>query len=117
MLIYNNAITQNQRPEGYNGWPIKYYNGGYNRGLKIYENQLTKIPYTGSYPGENGWDFAVEMFFDQGTEFYNNVVSGAGYDSNTQAKGAYAYSLWIPRQHLQHSERREQRQQRGHARV
>ena len=86
MLIYNNVITQNQRPEGFNGWPIKYLNGGFNRGLKIFENQLTKIPFTGD-PGSNGWDFAVEMFFDQGTEFFNNVVSGAGFDTNTQEKG------------------------------
>jgi hypothetical protein len=95
MRIYDNVITQNQRPEGYNGWPIKYLGGGYNKGLKIFDNVLTKIPFTGAYPGENGWDFMVEMFYDQGTEFYGNVVNGAGYDANHNSRGDYPYGLWI----------------------
>ena len=95
MLIYNNTITQNQRPVGYNGWPIKAANDGWNRGLKIYNNLLTKIPFTGAYGGDGGWDFAVEMFWDQGTEFYGNVVSGGAFDTNWQSRGTYPYSLWI----------------------
>ena len=38
MEIYGNTITQNQRPEGYNGWPIKGYNDGYLRGVKLYND-------------------------------------------------------------------------------
>jgi hypothetical protein len=95
MLIFNNTITQNQRPVGYNGWPIKGANDGHNMGLKIYNNTLTKIPFTGSYAGDGGWDFAVEMFYDQGTEFYDNTVSGGAFDTNWQTKGSYPYSLWI----------------------
>ena len=92
-LIYNNIITQNQRPIGHNGWPIK---GLYhNRGLKIYNNRLTKIPFTGAKPGEDGWDFALEMFYDQGTEFHHNTVIGGAFDTNWQLKGPYPYSLWI----------------------
>ncbi len=98
--IFNNVITQNERPEGYNGWPIKALNDGHNRGLKIYNNTLTKIPFTGANPGDNGWDFAVEMFFDEGTEFYNNEVNGAGFDSNMQLKGSYPYSVWIHDNHF-----------------
>jgi hypothetical protein len=95
MLIYNNTITQNQRPVGFNGWPIKAANDGFNRGLKILNNKLTKIPFTGAYNGDGGWDFAVEMFYDQGTEFAYNTVSGAGFDTNYQSKGTYPYSVWI----------------------
>jgi hypothetical protein len=68
---------------------------GYNRGLKIYNNTLTKIPFTGNFGGDGGWDFAVEMFYDQGTEFYGNTVIGGGFDTNWQLKGTYPYSLWI----------------------
>lgn len=95
MLVYNNVMTQNQRPIGQNGWLIKGSNEGYNKGLKIFHNKLTKIPFTGSFGGDGGWDFAVEMFHDQGTEFYDNVVDGAGFDTNHQSKGDYAYSVWI----------------------
>lgn len=95
MLIYNNVITQDQRPIGQNGWPIKGSNDGHNKGLKIFNNTLTKIPFTGAFGGDQGWDFAVEMFFDQGTEFYGNTVIGAGFDTNQQSKGDYPYSVWI----------------------
>lgn len=95
MRIYGNTITQNQRPVGQNGWPIKGSNDGHNKGLKIYDNKLTKIPFTGAYGGDGGWDFAVEMFYDQGTEFYGNTVSGGGFDTNWQLEGSYPYSLWI----------------------
>jgi hypothetical protein len=94
MLIYNNTITQNKRPDGYNGWPIKYMNDGYLKGCKIYNNTLTKIPYVGNYPGEMGWDFCIELFHIQGLEIYGNTIQGS-IDLNYNTKGAYAYCAWI----------------------
>ncbi|HRI24137.1 MAG TPA: right-handed parallel beta-helix repeat-containing protein [Ferruginibacter sp.] len=94
MLIYNNTIIQNKRPEGYNGWPIKYMNDGYLKGCRIYNNTLTKIPFGGSYPGESGWDFCIELFHIQGLEIYGNTIQGS-IDLNYNTKGAYAYCAWI----------------------
>ncbi len=94
MQIYNNTIVQNQRPEGYNGWPIKYMNDGYLKNCKIYNNILTKIPYGGNYPGQFGWDFCIELFHIQGLEIYGNTIQGS-IDLNYNTKGAYAYCAWI----------------------
>lgn len=94
MLIYNNTITQNQRPEGYNGWPIKGWNDGHLRGVKIYNNTIVKKPYGGTYPGESGWDFAIELFNISGVEIYGNTIQGS-IDTNHQIKGSYPYSVWI----------------------
>lgn len=94
MLIYNNTIIQNQRPKGFNGWPIKVYNNGYLLGCKIYNNTLTKIPFHGSSGGENGWDFCIELFNESGLEIYGNRIQGS-IDFNHQTKGDYSYSIWI----------------------
>ena len=94
MLIYNNTITQNQRPEGYNGWPIKYMNHGHLKNCKIYNNTLTKIPYGGSFPGESGWDFCIELFNIEGLEIKGNIIQGS-IDLNFNRKGNSAYSAWI----------------------
>ena len=92
MLIHDNVMTQNQRPLGQNGWFIKALN--FSRGMKIYNNTLTKIPFHGTYGGDGGWDFAIEMADEQGVEIYGNTIQGA-IDLNRQTKGAYAYSAWI----------------------
>ena len=94
MLIYNNTITQNQRPDGFNGWPIKAYNDGHINGVKIYNNTLIKIRNSATYPGENGWDFAIELFNESGLEIYGNTIQGS-IDMNFQSKGAYPYSVYI----------------------
>jgi len=94
MLIYNNTITQLGRPEGKNGWPIKYWNQGWNQGCKIYNNVLTKQPYGGSYPGESGWDFCIELFSNAGLEIYNNTIQGS-IDLNYNFKKNYGYCAWI----------------------
>jgi hypothetical protein len=94
MLVYNNTISQTSRAIGHNGWPIKYFNGGYLNGCKIYNNTLNKIPQAG-YPGTNGWDFAIELFNESGMEIYGNTITGGGIDMNYQTKGAYTYSTWI----------------------
>ncbi len=93
MLIYNNTITQNSRREGYNGWPIKYYNGGYLNDCKIYSNKLIKIPMNNN-PGVSGWDFAIELFNASGLDIYDNTIQGS-IDLNYQKKGIYSYSIWI----------------------
>ncbi len=94
MLIYNNTITQNSRPAGHNGWPIKYQNDGYLNGCKIYNNTLNKI--LNSYPlGANNWDFAIELFNESGLEIYNNNLNGGSIDINHNTKGSYAFAAWI----------------------
>ncbi len=94
MLIYNNVITQNQRPEGFNGWPIKYVNHGYLKNCRIFNNILTKIPYGGNYPGQNGWDFCIELFHIEGLEISGNIIHGS-IDLNFSRRGNSEYSAWI----------------------
>lgn len=59
MLVHHNVITATARVIGYNGYPIKYYNDGYNRGCKIYSNYLER-----EAPSDLGmtWNFAIEMW-------------------------------------------------------
>lgn len=95
MEIYNNTITQTTRPNFKNGWPIKYWDNGWLKGVKIYNNTLKKAPYQGTYPGENGdWSFAIELFNIQGLEIYNNTIQGS-IDLNYNYKGSYPFSMWI----------------------
>lgn len=89
MLIYNNTIVQTGRKKGTNGWPIKYANGGYLKGVKIYNNIITKEAFDGFT-----WDFAIELFNESGLEIYNNIITGS-IDLNHQNKGDYAYSVYI----------------------
>jgi nicotinamide mononucleotide transporter len=89
MLIYNNTIEQTGRIKGTNGWPIKYWNGGFLKGCKIYNNKITKEPYD-----ESSWDFAIELFNEYGLEIYNNRIIGC-IDLNHQNKGDYPYGAYI----------------------
>lgn len=105
MEIYGNTIVQNQRVNFANGWPIKYWNQGWLDGVKIYNNTLTKIPYSGSYPGENGnWDFCIEFFSIAGLEIYGNTIQGS-IDLNYNYKKSYGYSAWIHDNNLTHAVR------------
>jgi Secretion system C-terminal sorting domain/PKD domain len=90
MLVYNNTITQTQRPATLNGWPIKYYNEGHTKGLKIYNNILTKIPLQ---PGD-AWTFCLELFNAEGTEIYGNEIQGS-IDLNYSDPGATGWTYWI----------------------
>lgn len=92
MIIHDNTITQNSRPGGTNGYLIKYYNDGYNKGIKIYNNTLIKAA-----PIDNSqdWNFAIELWYNQGgIEIYNNTIFGA-VDLVVAQKGSYAYSADI----------------------
>jgi len=103
MEIYNNTMIQDQRVAFKNGWPLKYWDNGWLRGIKIYNNTLVKAPYQGSYPGENGdWDFAIEFFNIQGIEIYNNAIQGS-IDLNYNRKGTYAFCAWIHHNTLNHA--------------
>jgi hypothetical protein len=97
MLVYNNVLTQTGRDSWHNGYLIKGV-AGYNKGLKIYNNTITKNPYDGIT-----WDFAIELWSCRGgVEIYNNVIeggvdlsSGGGASGIGSQKGSYAYSVWI----------------------
>lgn len=90
MLLYNNIITQTQRADGYNGYPIKAFaNGGFMKGWKVYNNTITKVDY-----GAGSWLFAIEGAFYEGCEFNNNIIIGA-IDINFADKGNYDYGVYI----------------------
>ncbi|MEP7254216.1 MAG: T9SS type A sorting domain-containing protein [Ferruginibacter sp.] len=102
MEIYGNTMIQDQRPKSLNGWPIKYWDEGWLRGVKIYNNTLTKAPYDGTYPGEGGnWDFCMEFFNIQGMQIYNNTIQGS-IDMSYSIKGSYAYCAWIHHNTINH---------------
>mgnify|MGYP000889329169 CR=1 FL=1 len=95
MEIYGNTMVQDQRPDFKNGWPIKPWNNGWLKGVKIYNNTLTKASYKGTYPGQNGdWDFCVELLNLEGLDIYNNTIQGS-IDLSFCRKGSYNYSAWI----------------------
>jgi hypothetical protein len=91
MLIYDNTMTQTSRPAGNNGYLIKGVEG-YNKGLKIYNNVLTKKPYAGI---GDYWDFAIEMWNNLGgVEIYDNTIQGS-IDMAGTTKGTYTYGAYI----------------------
>jgi len=103
MTIHDNMIRQDQRANFKNGWPIKYWNQGFNDGCKIYNNNLIKKAYAGTYPGENGdWDFAIELFSIRGLEIYGNNIQGS-IDLNYNYTGSYPYSVWIHDNNIVHN--------------
>src|SRR5690606_6719369 len=92
MLIYNNTITTTGATPG---WPIKLWNDGYLKGVKIYNNTLKRPPFPYQYNGLNNYfDFCIEFFNQQGLEIYGNTIEGS-IDLNYQTKGTYAYSAYI----------------------
>lgn len=92
MLIYGNSIINTG---GTTGWPIKLWNDGYLKGVKIYNNTLKRPPFPYQYNGiSNYFDFCIEFFNQQGLEIYGNIIEGS-IDLNYQTKGSYDYSVYI----------------------
>jgi uncharacterized repeat protein (TIGR02059 family) len=95
MLVYNNTIIQTDRGTGKNGFCIKYAEQGYNKGLKIYNNTITKPPYDGVT-----WDFSIELWNCRGgIEIYNNNIQGCidfgGNTSITNDAGGYGFAARV----------------------
>lgn len=102
MIISNNTLIQNQRPDFKNGWPIKYWDNGWLKGVIIHSNTLIKSPFMGIFPGQGGdWDFAIELFNIKGLEIYNNYIEGS-IDLNYNYKGDYNHSAWIHHNTITH---------------
>jgi uncharacterized repeat protein (TIGR02059 family) len=94
MLVYNNTITQNQRGTGLNGYCIKFYSYGYNKGLKIYNNTLVTAPCAGVQP-KNSWGFTIEMWnILGGFEIYSNIIKGC-VDLVKPSVGSYPFACDI----------------------
>ena len=92
ILIHDNIIIQDQRPDGYNGYCIKYHNNGYNKGIKIYNNTLKK-----NEPSDYSWDynFAIELWFSRGgNEIFNNRIFGS-LDIAHSENGEYDFGFKV----------------------
>ena len=94
MLIYNNQITQDQRAVGFNGEPIKYWNGGFLKGVQIYNNTLKKKALAAG-AGVSDWDFNIEFFMISGLNIYGNTFINGAIDLAGMFKGTYSYGVWI----------------------
>jgi uncharacterized repeat protein (TIGR02059 family) len=91
LLIYNNTIVQTARAAGLNGYCLKYYSEGYNKGVKIYNNILTTAPAAGQEP-VNSWGFIIESHNSVGgMEFYGNTCKGA-LDLVNSSQGTFAFA-------------------------
>ncbi len=94
ILIYNDTIRQTTRAAGSNGYCIKYANGGYNKGIKIYENYIEVAALSAG-----GYAFAIE-FWDcrGGIEIYNNTIYGGidmgGYETNDEYGYGFAAKIY-----------------------
>ena len=111
LLIYNNTLSNLNRPEGDNGNIINAVRGGY-EGMKIYNNVFRKPNYDG---GE--WNFHAEVWQTHGgNEWYNNEFYGgecaidiASTNGLTYTlghfKGVYDYSHYIHDNLFDHEEK------------
>ena len=88
MLIHDNILTQKGRASGANGYVIKYGGEGWNRGMKIYNNTITRDVTDGTF-----FQFSIELTHEEGLEFYNNTVTGA-LDINFVTLGTSSYGLY-----------------------
>ncbi len=87
LLIYDNVITQTGRASGSNGYPIKYYNNGYLRGCKIYNNIIRNAV-------DRSMEFSIEWWNSYGTEIYNNDITGS-IDFNWVNKDTFEYGAYV----------------------
>lgn len=93
VLIHDNTIIQPDRGTNLNGYGIKYAAGGYNRGMKIYNNTITIPHWTAG-----SWNFSIESWNNRGgIEIYNNTLQG-GIDvggTNEVDDGTYGFTTKI----------------------
>jgi len=98
MEIYNNYMTSIDRATRRNGYPIKFFAGGYNKDFKIYNNTL--ITANDSNSGLF-YDFAMELWHTKGgAQIYNNTMMagidfGGAYTYICLEKGSYDYGAWV----------------------
>jgi len=100
MLIHDNTMTQHTRGlEDRNGFIIRFASEGYNKGLKIYNNTITRDPVASLQE-----DIAIEIWNTLGgLEIYNNNIRGGNVDLGNNAstpgkatiKGDYAFGAKI----------------------
>jgi hypothetical protein len=103
MDIHHNNLNTTARPAERNGWPLKMWDNGFLKGVKIHHNTFIKSPFHSTQPfSPPNWDFAIEFFNVQGMEFNNNYVQGS-VDINYIYKGPYAYGLWAHDNVLDHN--------------
>ncbi|MGI6337899.1 MAG: PKD domain-containing protein [Bacteroidales bacterium] len=89
--IYNITIVQNQREAGYNGYGIKFYEGGWNKNMKIHDCDIT----TDHNRPRGCWNFSIEMWNDLGgCQYYNNRLRGQVDLTNAVLTTGYSYSSW-----------------------
>lgn len=94
MQIHHNTLTTTYRGLNLQGYVMKAQtDGGFNRGLKIYNNIFTRFPFDNTL-----FDFGIE-FWDirGGVEIYNNDFINCSIDVGgfITTRGAYPYSVWI----------------------
>lgn len=93
MLIHDNNITNNTRGDDLCGYCIKYWNNGWNRGIKIYDNTIIRA--TAQHDYWYGWNFAIELWYWMGgVEIYGNTIEGS-IDTDHNLKGDYDFAFDI----------------------
>lgn len=103
MDIHHNNLNTTARPIERNGWPIKYWDNGFLKGVHIHDNTFIKSPFHSTQPfSPPNWDFAVEFFNVRGMEFDHNYVQGS-VDINYIYKDTYPYGLWAHDNILDHA--------------
>jgi len=89
---YNLTIVQTARASGYNGYGIKFYEGGWNKNTKIYDCDIT----CDIDRPQGGWNFSLEMWNDLGgCEYYDNRLRGQVDLTNSVLADGFEYTSWF----------------------
>ena len=92
ILIHDNTFTETARGSGNCGYPIKMWADGYNRGIKIYDNYMYKLPSSANWWD---WNFCIELWYWMGgCEIYNNYMEGS-IDIDHVTTGIYSFGLKV----------------------
>lgn len=95
---YNNTVTQPTRGTGGKGigWPLKMANEGHLDSLYIFNNIITKEPFTGNYGGDSGFNFVSEFWNVTNVFMYNNIMQGAADFANVNGMKFYGNTIAQP---------------------